>query len=167
MPQARREGHAPWRDGFKSREALLEFAGDEARLQGQARQGAIFDDANLLHTSAEGEVLEDPSGEVPDYVYSRTNDPAIHQTGGYIEVEFSTAMPVTIDDKKLSPRRNATALDALGGRWRRPLDLVENRLVGVKPRGMYRHRAAPSYFRASRHRNRSRSTAARRISKTS
>ncbi|HWS07949.1 MAG TPA: argininosuccinate synthase, partial [Xanthobacteraceae bacterium] len=96
-------------------------------------------DANLLHTSSEGKVLEDPSGEVPDYVYSRTDDPEkAPDKADYVTIDFERGDPVAIDGKKLSPAALLTALNALGrkhgiGR----LDLVENRFVGMKSRGMY------------------------------
>ncbi len=133
---------APWREwDFKSREALLEFAEkNQIPIAKDKRGEAPFStDANLLHTSSEGKVLEDPSGEVPDYVYSRTDDPAnAPNQAEYIEVEFERGDPVAIDGKKLSPAQLLTALNALGrkhgiGR----LDLVENRFVGMKSRGMY------------------------------
>src|SRR5262249_11165835 len=96
-------------------------------------------DANLLHASSEGKVLEDPSREVPDYVYSRTDDPEdAPNKPTYITVDFDHGDPVAIDGKKLSPAKLLTRLNELGrangiGR----LDLVENRFVGMKSRGMY------------------------------
>ena len=92
-----------------------------------------------MHTSSEGKVLEDPSGEVPDYVYSRTDDPEkAPNKAQYIEIEFERGDPVAVDGKKLSPAQLLTQLNAIGrkhgiGR----LDLVENRFVGMKSRGMY------------------------------
>ena len=133
---------APWREwDFKSREALLEFAEkNQIPIAKDKRGEAPFStDANLLHTSSEGKVLEDPSGEVPDYVYSRTDDPEnAPNQAEYVEIEFERGDPVAIDGKKLSPAQLLTELNALGrkhgiGR----LDLVENRFVGMKSRGMY------------------------------
>jgi argininosuccinate synthase len=133
---------APWREwDFKSREALLEFAEkNQIPIAKDKRGEAPFStDANLLHTSSEGKVLEDPSGEVPDYVYSRTDDPEkAPNQAEYVEIEFERGDPVAIDGKKLSPAHLLTQLNALGkkhgvGR----LDLVENRFVGMKSRGMY------------------------------
>jgi argininosuccinate synthase len=95
-------------------------------------------DANLLHASSEGKVLEDPAQEVPDYVYSRTLDPeAAPDEAAYVDVEFERGDAVALDGK-LSPANLLAALNALGrahgiGR----LDLVENRFVGMKSRGMY------------------------------
>ena len=133
---------APWREwDFKSREALIAFAEqNQIPIAKDKRGEAPFStDANLLHTSSEGKVLEDPSGEVPDYVHSRTEDPAkAPDTPEYITIEFERGDPVAVDGKKLSPAALLGALNALGkkhgiGR----LDLVENRFVGMKSRGMY------------------------------
>jgi argininosuccinate synthase len=133
---------APWREwDFKSREALLEFAEENQIPIAKDKRGeAPFStDANLLHTSSEGKVLEDPSGEVPDYVYSRTNDPeTAPDKADYVRIDFERGDPVAIDGKKMSPAALLTHLNALGrkhgiGR----LDLVENRFVGMKSRGMY------------------------------
>jgi argininosuccinate synthase len=133
---------APWREwDFKSREALLVFAEqNQIPIDKDKRGEAPFStDANLLHTSSEGKVLEDPSGEVPDYVYSRTDDPEnAPNEPQYVEVEFERGDPVAVDGKKLSPAALLTQLNTLGkkhgvGR----LDLVENRFVGMKSRGMY------------------------------
>ncbi|HXQ82887.1 MAG TPA: argininosuccinate synthase [Xanthobacteraceae bacterium] len=133
---------APWREWeFKSREALLAFAEkNQIPIAKDKRGEAPFStDANLLHTSSEGKVLEDPSGEVPDYVYSRTDDPEkAPDKADYVTIDFERGDPVAVDGKKLTPAALLTALNALGrkhgiGR----LDLVENRYVGMKSRGMY------------------------------
>jgi argininosuccinate synthase len=133
---------APWREWeFKSREALLAFAEkNQIPIAKDKRGEAPFStDANLLHTSSEGKVLEDPAGEVPDYVYSRTDDPEkAPDKADYVTIDFERGDPVAVDGKKLSPAALLTQLNALGrkhgiGR----LDLVENRFVGMKSRGMY------------------------------
>jgi argininosuccinate synthase len=133
---------APWREWeFKSREALLAFAEkNQIPIAKDKRGEAPFStDANLLHTSSEGKVLEDPSGEVPDYVYSRTDDPEqAPDKADYVTIDFERGDPVAVDGKKLSPAALLAALNAHGrkhgiGR----LDLVENRFVGMKSRGMY------------------------------
>jgi argininosuccinate synthase len=133
---------APWREwDFKSREALIAFAEkNQIPIAKDKRGEAPFStDANLLHTSSEGKVLEDPAGEVPDYVYSRTDDPAsAPEAPSYVAVDFERGDPTAVDGKKLTPAALLTALNALGkkhgiGR----LDLVENRFVGMKSRGMY------------------------------
>jgi argininosuccinate synthase len=133
---------APWREwDFRSREALLVFAEqNQIPIAKDKRGEAPFStDANLLHTSSEGKVLEDPGKEVPDYVYSRTADPEnAPDQPAIIAIDFERGDPVAIDGNKLSPAALLTQLNALGrthgiGR----LDLVENRFVGMKSRGMY------------------------------
>jgi len=133
---------APWREwDFRSREALLAFAEqNQIPIAKDKRGEAPFStDANLLHTSSEGKVLENPGEEVPDYVYSRTIDPEkAPDAADYITIDFEKGDPVAIDGKTLSPAVLLTELNALGrthgiGR----LDLVENRFVGMKSRGMY------------------------------
>src|SRR4029077_3545263 len=133
---------APWREWeLRSREALIAFAEQHQIPIAKDKRGeAPFSvDANLLHASSEGKVLEDPSQEVPDYVYSRTLDPeSAPDRPAYVEVEFERGDAVALDGKRLSPANLLAALNALGrahgiGR----LDLVENRFVGMKSRGMY------------------------------
>jgi argininosuccinate synthase len=133
---------APWREwDFKSREALIEFAEkNQIPIAKDKRGEAPFStDANLLHTSSEGKVLEDPAGEVPDYVYSRTDDPEqAPDAPVYITIDFERGDPVALDGEPLKPAALLTRLNVLGrkhgiGR----LDLVENRFVGMKSRGMY------------------------------
>jgi argininosuccinate synthase len=133
---------APWREwDFKSREALIAFAEQNQIPIAKDKLGeAPFStDANLLHTSSEGKVLEDPAGEVPGYVYSRTADPEkAPDRPAYLTIDFERGDPVAIDGKKLKPAELLAQLNALGrthgiGR----LDLVENRFVGMKSRGMY------------------------------
>src|SRR6516225_7830057 len=133
---------APWREwDFKSREALIAFAEkNQIPIAKDKRGEAPFStDANLLHTSSEGKVLEDPAGEVPGYVYSRTADPEnAPDRPAYITIDFDRGDPVAVDGKKLKPAELLATLNAHGrahgiGR----LDLVENRFVGMKSRGMY------------------------------
>ena len=133
---------APWREwDFKSREALIAFAEqNQISIAKDKRGEAPFStDANLLHTSSEGKVLEDPAGEVPGYVYSRTVDPEkAPDRPSYLTIDFERGDPVAVDGKKLKPAELLSQLNALGrthgiGR----LDLVENRFVGMKSRGMY------------------------------
>ncbi|WP_041778536.1 argininosuccinate synthase [Beijerinckia indica] len=133
---------APWREwDLTSRTALLEFAEkNQIPIAKDKRGEAPFSvDANLLHASSEGKVLEDPAQDVPDYVYSRTLSPedAPNQPT-FIEVDFVKGDAVAIDGEALSPASLLTRLNKLGhdngiGR----LDLVENRFVGMKSRGMY------------------------------
>ncbi len=133
---------APWREwDLASRTALLEFAEKHQIPIAKDKRGeAPFSvDANLLHCSSEGKVLEDPAQEVPDYVYSRTLDPEkAPDAPTYIEVDFEKGDAVGIDGEPLSPATLLAKLNELGrangiGR----LDLVENRFVGMKSRGMY------------------------------
>src|SRR6202021_469745 len=96
-------------------------------------------DANLLHVSSEGKVLEDPAEETPAYVYSRTIHPEdAPDKPTIVEIAFEKGDAIAIDGKAMSPATLLTALNKLGhdngiGR----LDLVENRYVGMKSRGMY------------------------------
>src|ERR1700734_1760247 len=133
---------APWREWeFASRNALIAFAEkNQIPIAKDKRGDAPFStDANLLHISSEGKVLEDPAEEVPGYVYSRTLDPEkAPDRATYVTVDFEKGDPVAVDGEKLSPAALLTALNKLGhdngiGR----LDLVENRFVGMKSRGMY------------------------------
>jgi argininosuccinate synthase len=133
---------APWREwDLTSRGKLIEFAEKHQIPIAKDKRGeAPFSvDANLLHTSSEGKVLEDPAQEVPDYVYSRTIDPEkAPDKATYITIDFERGDPVAIDSKTMSPATLLKALNDLGrangiGR----LDLVENRFVGMKSRGMY------------------------------
>jgi argininosuccinate synthase len=133
---------APWREWeFASRNALLAFAETHQIPIAKDKRGeAPFSiDANLLHVSSEGKVLEDPAEETPSYVYSRTVDPeAAPDKPTVITIDFEKGDAVAIDGKKLSPAALLAALNKLGhdngiGR----LDLVENRFVGMKSRGMY------------------------------
>jgi argininosuccinate synthase len=133
---------APWREwDLKSREALIAFAeAHQIPIAKDKRGEAPFSvDANLLHTSSEGKVLENPGAEVPDHVYSRTVDPeAAPDAPTYCEIDFECGDATAVDGKRLSPAALLARLNELGrangiGR----LDLVENRFVGMKSRGMY------------------------------
>jgi argininosuccinate synthase len=133
---------APWREwNLTSRTRLIEFAEQhQIPIAKDKRGDAPFSvDANLLHASSEGKVLEDPAQDVPDYVFSRTDDPTrAPDKPTVITVDFERGDPVAIDGNKLSPAALLTKLNELGkingiGR----LDLVENRFVGMKSRGMY------------------------------
>ncbi len=133
---------APWREwSLTSREALIAFAeAHQIPIPRDKRGEAPFStDANLLHTSSEGKVLEDPWAEVPAYVYSRTVNPeAAPDKPEYIEIEFQRGDPTAIDGETLSPAALLTRLNDHGRRHGiGRLDLVENRFVGMKSRGMY------------------------------
>ncbi|MGZ5862726.1 MAG: argininosuccinate synthase, partial [Methyloceanibacter sp.] len=133
---------APWRDWeFNSRSDLIDFAEKHQIPVAKDKRGeAPFSvDANLLHSSSEGKVLEDPGQEPPPYVYQRTISPEdAPDKPTVITVGFSKGDPVSVDGKKLSPAALLTRLNELGrdngiGR----VDLVENRYVGMKSRGVY------------------------------
>ena len=133
---------APWREwDLTSRSKLIEFAEEHQIPIAKDKRGeAPFSvDANLLHTSSEGKVLEDPAQDVPDYVFSRTVDPEkAPDKPTLVTLDFERGDPVAIDGKRLSPASLLMQLNDLGrangiGR----LDLVENRFVGMKSRGMY------------------------------
>ena len=133
---------APWREwDLTSRTALIEFAEkNQIPVPTDKRGESPFStDANLLHTSSEGKVLEDPWIEVPDYVYSRTDDLiAAPNTPEEITVEFRQGDAVAVNGEALSPANLLAKLNALGKRHGiGRLDLVENRFVGMKSRGMY------------------------------
>src|SRR5229473_3080984 len=133
---------APWREwDLTSRTKLIEFAEQhQIPIPKDKRGEAPFSvDANLLHTSSEGKVLEDPSAEMPGYVYSWTKDPEqAPDRPAYVTIEFERGDASAVDGNRLSPAHLLAHLNELGhehgiGR----LDLVENRYVGMKSRGMY------------------------------
>jgi len=133
---------APWREWeFRSREALLAFAEQhQIPISKDKRGEAPFSvDANLLHSSSEGKVLEDPAVEAPEFVHQRTISPEdAPDTPTVITIGFEKGDAVSINGEAMSPATLLTALNQYGhdngiGR----LDLVENRFVGMKSRGVY------------------------------
>ncbi|MEA1014922.1 argininosuccinate synthase [Sphingosinicella sp. LY1275] len=133
---------APWREwDFASREQLITFAEQHQIPIAKDKKGEspFSVDANLLHSSSEGKVLEDPAVEAPEYVHQRTISPEdAPDKPTVIEIEFERGDPVAIDGQRLSPATLLAQLNQLGhdngiGR----LDLVENRFVGMKSRGVY------------------------------
>jgi argininosuccinate synthase len=133
---------APWREwDLTSRTRLIEFAeAHQIPVAKDKRGEAPFStDANLLHTSSEGKVLEDPWEEVPDYVYSRTDSPEnAPDTPEFITVDFERGDAVAVNGEGMSPATLLAKLNDLGKRHGiGRLDLVENRFVGMKSRGMY------------------------------
>jgi argininosuccinate synthase len=133
---------APWREwDLTSRSALIAFAEkNQIPVPSDKRGESPFStDANLLHTSSEGKVLEDPWAEVPDYVFSRTDDPmTAPDTPEEITIEFKLGDAVAVNGDALSPAELLAKLNELGRRHGiGRLDLVENRFVGMKSRGMY------------------------------
>ncbi|NMA97629.1 MAG: argininosuccinate synthase [Phyllobacteriaceae bacterium] len=133
---------APWREwDLRSRTALLSYAEqNQIPIAKDKRGEAPFSvDANLLHTSSEGMVLEDPAVPFPDYVPQRTVDPEkAPDQPEIITIAFEKGDPVAINGEKLSPATLLTKLNELGGKHGvGRLDLVENRFVGMKSRGLY------------------------------
>ena len=133
---------APWREwDLNSRNKLIEYAEKHnIEIAKDKRGEAPFSvDANLLHTSSEGKVLEDPYQEAPDYIYQRTVSPEeAPDKATYIEVGFERGDAVSINGKAMSPATILTKLNALGGaNGIGRLDLLENRYVGMKSRGVY------------------------------
>jgi len=146
---------APWREWhLTSRTALISWAEQHQVPVPKDKRGEspFSTDANLLHTSSEGKVLEDPWEETPDYVYSRTIDPEqAPDEAEYITIDFERGDGVALNGEAMSPATLLTALNELGrkhgiGR----LDLVENRFVGMKSRGMYETPGGEIYARAHR-----------------
>ena len=133
---------APWREwDFRSRTDLINFAEAHQITVSQDKRGeAPFSvDANLLHSSSEGKVLEDPAEAAPEYVHQRTVSPMdAPDAVTEIEIEFAHGDPIALNGEEMSPAALLAALNDLGrdngiGR----LDLVENRFVGMKSRGVY------------------------------
>jgi argininosuccinate synthase len=133
---------APWRIwDLSSRTKLIDFAEkNQIPIAKNKRGEAPFSvDANLLHTSSEGRVLENPAAEAPDYVLQRTvpveqapNEPE------YVEITFEKGDAVAVNGEAMSPATLLTKLNELGGKHGiGVLDLVENRFVGMKSRGIY------------------------------
>ena len=133
---------APWREwDLRSRTALLNYAEKHQIPIAKDKRGeAPFSvDANLLHTSSEGMVLEDPAVPFPEYVPQRTVDPEkAPAQPEIITIGFEKGDPVSVNGQKLSPAALLTKLNELGGKHGiGRLDLVENRFVGMKSRGLY------------------------------
>ena len=133
---------APWRDwDLSSRSSLIEFAEKHQISIAKDKRGeAPFSvDANLLHTSSEGKILEDPSIEAPDYVYQRTVKPELApDKPEYVEIGFKSGDAQSINGQIMSPAKILTDLNELGGKHGvGRLDLVEGRFVGMKSRGIY------------------------------
>jgi argininosuccinate synthase len=133
---------APWREwDLSSRTKLIDFAEkNQIPIATDKRGEAPFSvDANLLHTSSEGKVLEDPAVDAPEYVYQRTVSPEdAPNEAEYIEIGFEKGDAVSINGVAMSPATVLTELNRLGGKHGiGRLDLVEGRFVGMKSRGIY------------------------------
>ena len=133
---------APWREwSLTSRSRLIKFAEENQIPIAKDKRGeAPFSvDANLLHTSSEGKVLEDPSVPAPEYVYQRTINPEnAPEAPEFIEIEFLNGDAVAINGRQMSPAKILTKLNERGGAHGiGRLDLVEGRFIGMKSRGIY------------------------------
>ncbi len=133
---------APWREwAFRSRSDLIAFAeANGISIPKDKRGEAPFSvDANLLHTSSEGKALENPGEEAPAYVYQRTVDPEkAPDTPEYVTIGFERGDAVSVNGEALSPAALLARLNDIGGRHGcGRLDLLENRFVGMKSRGIY------------------------------
>ncbi|MBB2690130.1 UNVERIFIED_ORG: argininosuccinate synthase [Rhizobium esperanzae] len=133
---------APWRQwDIRSRAQLLEYAArHQIPVPKDKRGDAPFSiDANLLHTSTEGKVLEDPAEIAPGYIYQRTVDPVdAPDRPEIVAIGFESGDPVSVDGRPMTPAALLTELNERGGRHGvGRLDLVENRFIGMKSRGVY------------------------------
>ena len=133
---------APWRDWeFESRNDLLDYAEKNQITVPKDKMGEppFSTDANLLHTSSEGKLLEDPWLEPPEHIFSRTK--SVEDTPNKAEViiiGFENGDPVSINEEKLKPHEILTKLNSIAGNHGvGRIDIVENRFVGMKSRGVY------------------------------
>ena len=133
---------APWRDWeFESRNDLIDYAEKNQITVPKDKMGEppFSTDANLLHTSSEGKLLEDPWVEPPEYVFSRTKsiEDALDQPE-IITIEFKNGDPVSINEKNMRPHEILAKLNSIAGNHGvGRIDIVENRFVGMKSRGIY------------------------------
>ena len=131
---------APWREwDFKGRESLMTYAKAQGIPVAVTKKSPYSIDQNLLHTSFEGGALEDPWAEPPGDMYLMTTSPEeAPDQPAYVEIEFAEGNPVMVDGKTLSPPALLAKLNELGGAHGvGRVDLVENRIVGLKSRGVY------------------------------
>ncbi len=131
---------APWREwDFKSRNDLISYAKENGIDVPVSQEKPYSCDRNLFHTSYEGGILEDPWAEPPENMFEMTVSPEIApDEPAYIDIEFEQGIPFGLDGKKLSPVELLTQLNILGGRnGVGRVDMVENRFVGIKSRGVY------------------------------
>ena len=133
---------SPWRDwDFESRNDLIEYAEKNQIMVPKDKMGEppFSTDSNLLHTSSEGKLLEDPWIEPPEYVFSRTS--SIEDSPNEAEeliIEFKNGDPVSINKANLKPHDLLAKLNSVAGKHGvGRVDLVENRFVGMKSRGIY------------------------------
>ncbi len=133
---------APWRNWkLNSRSDLIKYAQKNGIIVPKDKKGAppFSVDDNLLHTSTEGKVLEDPKKPAPEYIYQRTTSPEkAPNKPTYISLDYLNGDPVKLNGKKLSPAKLLKKLNDIAGRnGIGRVDLVENRFIGIKSRGVY------------------------------
>ena len=133
---------APWRDWeFNSRKDLIDFA-EKNQIQfakDKIGESPFSTDANILHTSSEGKILEDPWIEAPEYIYTRTNN--LNETPDepeIINISFKNGDPIYLNEKKLKAHEILNNLNIIAGKHGvGRIDIVENRFIGMKSRGIY------------------------------
>ena len=133
---------APWRIWkLNSRTDLVKYAKKNRIPISKDKKGAppFSVDDNLFHTSTEGKVLENPKNQAPEFIYQRTTSPEkAPNKGSYVTIEFKNGDPITVNGKKLSPENLLQKLNTLAGKnGIGRVDLVENRFLGIKSRGVY------------------------------
>ncbi len=133
---------APWRIWkLNSRTDLVKYAKKNKIPIHKDKKGSppFSIDDNLFHTSTEGKVLENPKNQAPEFIYQRTTSPEkAPNKGSYVTIEFKNGDPITVNGKKLSPGNLLQKLNTLAGKnGIGRVDLVENRFLGIKSRGIY------------------------------
>lgn len=133
---------APWRDwDFSSRSDLIKYAKKNNIPVPSDKKGAppFSVDDNLFHTSTEGKILEDPSKQAPEFIFQRTVSPEkAPNKQSYVTIGFKNGDAISINNKKCSPSKLLTLLNNIGGKnGVGRVDLVENRFIGIKSRGVY------------------------------
>jgi len=133
---------APWRIWkLKSRSDLIKYAKKHKIQIPKDKKGAppFSVDDNLFHTSTEGKILEDPKKSAPEYIFQRTVSPEkAPNKPSYVTIEFKNGDPVSVNNKKLSPSKLLQKLNYVAGKnGIGRVDLVENRFLGIKSRGVY------------------------------
>ena len=133
---------APWRDwDFSSRSDLIKYAKKNNIPVPSDKKGAppFSVDDNLFHTSTEGKILEDPSKQAPEFIFQRTvSHEKAPNRPSYVTIGFKNGDAISINNKKCSPSKLLTLLNNIGGKnGVGRVDLVENRFIGIKSRGVY------------------------------
>tara|TARA_B100001250_G_C19811796_1_gene796057 strand:+ start:3187 stop:4368 length:1182 start_codon:yes stop_codon:yes gene_type:complete len=133
---------APWREWkLQSRTDLIKYAKKNKIIIPKDKKGAppFSVDDNIFHTSTEGKILEDPKNSAPDYIFQRTK--ALEKTPNkatIVKIEFKNGDPISVNDKKLRPEKILEKLNQIAGKnGVGRVDLVENRFIGIKSRGVY------------------------------